>query len=135
VGNDCLLVACWDGAVRIQSCQCRPELELLDSLTTLQRSPLVSLTVHWPDVENGSRGQEDAVVVAGAANGMLACLEGPARRELAFVANHGHQWHLLLRHSRRALELCAQQFLVEATKNGEGNGEGATREREQRGVG
>jgi WD40 repeat protein len=90
VGNDCLLAACWDGAVRIWSCQFRPELELLDSLTTLERSPLVSLTVHWPDVENGSRGQEDAVIAAGAANGMLHVWKAQpgGRWQLAFVANH-----------------------------------------------
>jgi WD40 repeat protein len=90
VGNDCLLAACWDGAVRIWSCQCRPELELLDSLTTLERSPLVSLAVHWPDVENRSRGQEDAVIAVGAANGMLHVWKAQpgGRWQLAFVANH-----------------------------------------------
>ncbi|GAQ91853.1 hypothetical protein KFL_008690040 [Klebsormidium nitens] len=89
-----LVAACCDGAVRIWACHCPPSLQLVDTLTTLERSPLVGLAVHW--LEEGQafasqgEGLSSGVIAAGAANGMLhvwKALSG-GRWQLVFVADH-----------------------------------------------
>lgn len=92
--SDLLVTACCDGAVRIWACHCPPSLQLVDSLTTLERSPLVGLAVHWLEegeaFVNQNEGLGSGVIAAGAANGMLhvwKALPG-GHWQLVFVADH-----------------------------------------------